>query len=365
MPDAVKFADTEETIIQGLAIPFDGPFNGGKDLDGEFFTKSTDFCMDWYADIPLLYHHGRDKRLERTVIGRVKTREITDEGVWVEAQLDASSKYFEGIKRLVKAGKLFFSSGSTPSLVVTDRKSGEIKVWPWIEQTLTPTPSNFLAHASAKSGTPMMSDDGDPPEGSYEDVAADIAHASTALLGGNSNTLATFPDYAIVVNYPGYDPESPDDGMAYEPNFFRHEYSMDADGDPVLGSTTPVTRAYVTADGKSADPFKAVLTTKKRNAMGKAQFAWTDDKGNGHLPIHDAAHVRAALARFGQTKFPDTATKRTAWGKIVVAADKFGIEVGKKPPGASRTGKTAPEELMTLQTLLKTLDADLDGILSR
>lgn len=360
--DAVKFADPEETIVVGHGIPFDGPFNGGKDLDGEFFTKSTDFCLDWYADRPLLFHHGRDKTLERTVIGRVKTHEIQDEGVWVEAQLDVSSKYFEAIKRLVKAGKLFFSSGAVPHLVVTDRKSGEIKVWPWIEMTLTPTPSNFLAQASTKA-TPLQSDDGDPPEGSYEDMAADIARASSALLGGNSRTLATFGDHAIVVHYPGFDADEEYGGPSMEPDYYRHEYSMGDDGEPVLGSTSPVNRVYATPDGKSYDMNKAVLTTKKRNNLSKGQFAWVDDNGNGHLPIHDAAHVRNALARFSQTKFPDTATKRTAWGKIVVAADKFKIEVGTKPPGASRTGKTA--ELTNLQELLKTLDANFDGILSR
>ena len=33
---AVKFSDAEETVISGLAAPFDGPFEGGKDLDGDY-----------------------------------------------------------------------------------------------------------------------------------------------------------------------------------------------------------------------------------------------------------------------------------------------------------------------------------------
>lgn len=148
--DAVKFTDPAETTVSGLAAPFSGPF-GGKDLDGEFFSKSTDFALDWYDEIPLLYHHGRDGTLQITKVGVVKSRAVTDVGVWAEAQLDASNKYFEAIKNLIKQGKLFFSSGSVPTLIQTNQKSGEIIRWPMIELSLTPTPSNLHATASTKA----------------------------------------------------------------------------------------------------------------------------------------------------------------------------------------------------------------------
>jgi hypothetical protein len=148
--DAVKFSDVTETTVSGLAAPYGGPFSG-RDLDGEFFTKSTDFALDWYAEIPLLYHHGRDGVMQTTKVGSVKSRELTDDGVWAEAQLDASNKYFEVIKKLIKAGKLFFSSAAPPHLVQTDTKSGEIRRWPMYELSLTPTPSNLLATTSTKA----------------------------------------------------------------------------------------------------------------------------------------------------------------------------------------------------------------------
>lgn len=148
--DAVKFTDPDETTVSGLAAPYGGPF-GGKDLDKEFFSTKTDFALDWYDEIPLLYHHGHDPDLETTVVGRVKTRQITDAGVWAEAQLDASNKYFSAIKELVKKGKLFFSSGAVSHLVQTDHKSGEITRWPMVELSLTPTPSNLLATTSTKA----------------------------------------------------------------------------------------------------------------------------------------------------------------------------------------------------------------------
>ena len=48
-----------------------------------------------------------------------------------------------------------------------------------------------------------------------------------------------------------------------------------------------------------------------------------------HLPIHDAAHVRNALARLSQTHIP-AAAKVKALDKIKAAAKKFGVEISDK-----------------------------------
>ena len=186
--EAVKFTDAAETNVSGLAAPYGGPF-GGKDLDGEYFSQSTDFALDWYDEIPLLYHHGRDPEMETTVVGRVKSRQSTDAGVWAEAQLDASNKYFEVIRKLVKAGKLFFSSGAVSHLVQTDHKSGEITRWPMVELSLTPTPSNLLATASSKAAlTAATRNNLDDADFAYVDSDGkghfpihDAAHAKSAV----------------------------------------------------------------------------------------------------------------------------------------------------------------------------------------
>lgn len=77
---------------------------------------------------------------------------------------------------------------------------------------------------------------------------------------------------------------------------------------------------------------RAVLTAKKRNKLKKSSFAYVDADGKGHLPIHDAAHVRNALARLNQTQMPSSA-KAGARRKILAAAKKFGVEVGTKEAG--------------------------------
>lgn len=142
---AVKMADGADDTIEGLAVPYGG-VHGGRDVEGEFFTKSTDLALTWFGpgERPMLYHHGLDADAGMSVVGRVGDYKATDTGLWAQAQLDRSSEYFDAIKKLVAAGKLYFSSGSMSHLAKR-KKSGEITTWPWVELSLTPTPANLLA----------------------------------------------------------------------------------------------------------------------------------------------------------------------------------------------------------------------------
>lgn len=141
---AVKFVEGSDSLIEGLAIPFGGPF-AGKDLHGEDFGPDTNFEFDWYpTGRPVIYDHGLNSAVKTSVQGRQVEHEITDEGVWARAQLDVSAKYHATVSKLIGAGKLFFSSGTAPQLVESD-EAGHIKTWPWMELSLTPTPANPLA----------------------------------------------------------------------------------------------------------------------------------------------------------------------------------------------------------------------------
>ena len=88
----------------------------------------------------------------------------------------------------------------------------------------------------------------------------------------------------------------------------------------------------------------AELDTKDREKLDKRKFAYVDKEGEGHLPINDEAHVRNAMARFNQTDFESGTKKETARKKIVTAAKRRGIKVGKtdnvakgKKAGARKT----------------------------
>ncbi len=69
----------------------------------------------------------------------------------------------------------------------------------------------------------------------------------------------------------------------------------------------------------------ASLSAKERRALPDSAFAYIDSQGNRRLPINDAAHVRAALSRFGQVAFEDDDARDRARSRLLRAAKKFGI----------------------------------------
>src|SRR5271157_2076311 len=144
VPMAVKFVNEEEGIIEALAVPYGGPFEG-KDIQGEYFTKDTDLCEAWFpGGRPILYQHGLDPEIKADVVGHDTAIIKKDDGRWIQGQLNKSYKYWEALKALIKAGKLYLSSSSVPHLV-TKALDGAITRWPWVETSLTPTPANPLA----------------------------------------------------------------------------------------------------------------------------------------------------------------------------------------------------------------------------
>jgi len=111
-----------------------------RDLQGEFFTPQTDVGLDWYEQRPVLYHHGLDGALKAAVIGVIDILRPDDTGLWAEAQLDLHKRYVRAVRRLVDLGVLSWSSGSLPHLVDVG-EDGQIKTWPIVEGSLTPTPA--------------------------------------------------------------------------------------------------------------------------------------------------------------------------------------------------------------------------------
>jgi len=69
----------------------------------------------------------------------------------------------------------------------------------------------------------------------------------------------------------------------------------------------------------------ARLGAKERRQLPDSAFAYIDSGGRRRLPIHDAAHVRNALARFSQVAFEDDAARDRARSRLLRAAKKHGI----------------------------------------
>ena len=130
-------AMTDTTVtVAGYGVLF-----GGADLDGETFTKSTDFMLDLVPSKLVLYDHGMNKGIKGNIIGRIDSGSIAedDDGLWIEAELDRSAAYMDSVLSLIEAGKLGWSSGSVGHLVARDGR--QIKRWPVVEFSLTPTPA--------------------------------------------------------------------------------------------------------------------------------------------------------------------------------------------------------------------------------
>ena len=132
----LKAIDDESLTVAGYGVVW-----GGKDLEGEYFTRDTDFWFDRITERPMtLYDHAQDGAIKRTVIGRVARKAVDDVGLWIEAQIDRANQYADAIQGLVEKGILGWSSGAVGHL--TDRdKDGRITSWPVVEFSLTPTPA--------------------------------------------------------------------------------------------------------------------------------------------------------------------------------------------------------------------------------
>ena len=151
--DFLKAERLTSTKWRVLGIPFGGPFEG-KDFDTEFFSQRTDIKPDWFDRRPLIWHHNLDQMMKAdSTIGVSDDLERDDDlGWWSTIWLDRSHRYWQEVDRMLSAGKLYGSSGTLPNFVRTDAKTGEILVWPYVEQTLTPIPSNYLSQlAPAKA----------------------------------------------------------------------------------------------------------------------------------------------------------------------------------------------------------------------
>jgi hypothetical protein len=156
-----------------LAIPFGGPLKGGRDLDGEFFSPRTDPKPSWFKEHPVIFHHGQDETIGDEDVGIEGEIVKEKDGWWAPLWLDRSNRYFAQLDALIRAGKMFGSSGSMGHLV---RKAhdGEILVWPHVEQTLTPTPANIFSRITASKALDHFSTAGIELEPAMRDVLTEV-----------------------------------------------------------------------------------------------------------------------------------------------------------------------------------------------
>lgn len=120
---------------------------GGRDLVGEFFTKSTVFDSN-YTDIGTLYvdfEHGLDPDGlgidDSNVLGVVdwKSARTDEKGIFVHRVLNRRAKYVDFLSELLDAGVVGNSSEAVRGKTLR-KPNGEITAWPLKRDTLTLTP---------------------------------------------------------------------------------------------------------------------------------------------------------------------------------------------------------------------------------
>lgn len=124
-----------------------------RDTDGEYFTKDTNYALDWFDKRPLIYAHGLDGEVKTMPFGVVDSIKQDDVGLyaegefidpdtvkeWGEKQRRIHKWYLGEIKRMMNDGVLYYSSGSVKHLVTA--VDGRIDDWPIIELSMTPAPA--------------------------------------------------------------------------------------------------------------------------------------------------------------------------------------------------------------------------------
>ena len=99
------------------------------------------------------------------------------------------------------------------------------------------------------------------------------------------------------------------------------------------------------------------LDAATRAGLPDRAFAYVDGRGRRRLPIHDAAHVRNALARFGQVQFDSEEARQQARDRLLRAAQKHRIvPVGfitgelhaERKRGPGRAARPMPSGFLTM-----------------
>lgn len=112
------------------------------DLDGEFFTKETNFELEDRTTLPLYFGHATDPVMKKQKLGKATFKQ-DEQGIWFDVQLNLRDRWLKKIYELAQQGKLSFSSGAIGHLVEKVQKAGAVwlKTWPIGEMSFTPCPA--------------------------------------------------------------------------------------------------------------------------------------------------------------------------------------------------------------------------------
>ena len=179
----------DDDAFRLLAIPFGGPlssalFPRGVDIDGETFTERTDIKAAWLTERAVDWHHGGDRLMGRTVLGKAVDPVMDEDGWWVTVWMNHGERRLELVKRLAEKQPLY---GSSESVAGMTRKAdtGEILLWPYWRQTLSTSPQNTksVLRPLKASIEDLYATGATPTDAFWADLVADLANLQSDLRG--------------------------------------------------------------------------------------------------------------------------------------------------------------------------------------
>jgi class 3 adenylate cyclase len=139
----------------------------------------------------------------------------------------------------------------------------------------------------------------------------------------------------------------------------------------LLGRGTPLAPSLTGGNPVPNEPWTtygrgmARLGGADRARLPDSAFAYVDARGRRRLPIHDAGHVRNALARFDQVAFEDEAARDRARTRLLNAAKKFKIVpvgfITSQLQSARELGRRAGEPIGLPSGFVTMLLTDVEG----
>lgn len=265
--------------LQGYGVVFDSV-----DLDGEKFTKETNFFIDGVNHVPVLWSHNLKEI--KGVIGKATIGQIDDTGVLFNIIIDRSNKYLSLVKQLVGMGRIGLSTGALPQTVEKD--GGVIKSWQLAELSLTETPAEFLtlSLAEVKEFNDMLREAASENESESETLkTVDVQEAGVV----EDTIVEEVIDIKIGdiemedIKVPAEETQVPaqDENLKHINDSIAHIMEL-------LENTKAAKAGYVTADGGTADPeiksFGDFLVAVRRGDDKRLRGVYKSTKDMGESP---------------------------------------------------------------------------------
>lgn len=139
------FEDDDTAIIGLYGVVF-----GGEDLEGESFSKSTDFKLNRAIGAPVHIDHTAESYIKfndqtymlkgiKDEIGEILEVSPDDIGLYMKLQFEKSNEYWGLVEAMYNTGRMGASTGSDHR--AQKSASGLIEIWPINEVSLTLTPA--------------------------------------------------------------------------------------------------------------------------------------------------------------------------------------------------------------------------------